>query len=185
LVAFLWFLYDFLRNLQDSAKLIYYLRLGFTGRSLEFLFLSRIGPWFMKNTLEITKEKQCSPLAMEAAVPAEIGRLRWGIRPGKEWGRKRGSPVVDLWPERGGGAPVVGRPAAYREPGRGEPCSGGLSVWEETRVAPGGCMDREELRGGAGLRQDDWRRGLLGRGRTGRTAGACCGRARAGRCAAL
>jgi hypothetical protein len=95
------FLYNFLRIFKVSAKAIYYLRLGFTGRSLEFLFQSRIGPWSTKNTLEITKEKQCSPLAMEAVVPAEIGRLRWRVRPGKEWGRKRGSPGHDLWPETG------------------------------------------------------------------------------------
>jgi hypothetical protein len=99
--AFFLFFYDFLQILKVSAKPIYYLRLGFTSRYLEFLFLSRIGPWFTKNTLEITKEKQCSPLAMEAAVPAEIGRLRWRVRPGKEWGRKRGSPGLDLWPEMG------------------------------------------------------------------------------------
>jgi hypothetical protein len=97
--AFFWFFYDFIRIFKVSAKAIYYLRLGFTGRSLELSILLRIGPWFTKNTLERTKETQCSPLAMEAAVPAEIGRLRWRIRPGKEWGRKRGSPGLDLWPE--------------------------------------------------------------------------------------
>jgi hypothetical protein len=51
--------------------------------------------------MEITKETKCSPLAMEAAVPAEIGRLRWLFRSGKEWERKRGSPGLDLWPKTG------------------------------------------------------------------------------------
>jgi hypothetical protein len=99
--TFFWFFYDFLKIFEVSAKAIYYLRLGFTGRPLEVLFLLRIGPWFTKNTLERMKETQCSPLAMEAAVPAEIGRLRLRVWPGKEWGRKRGSPGLDLWPETG------------------------------------------------------------------------------------
>jgi hypothetical protein len=106
--AFFWFFYDFIRIFKVSAKAIYYLRLGFTGRSLEFLLLSRIGPWFTKNTLEIKKEKQCSPLAMEAAVPAEIGRLRWLFRPGrsgKETGAHRGSICGR---RRGGKAPGGG-----------------------------------------------------------------------------
>jgi hypothetical protein len=85
------------------------------------------------------REMQCSPLAMEAAVPAEIGWLQWGVWPGKEWERKRGSPAVDLWPRMGGGASVAGRPAAHREHGRCELCSGGPLVWEEARAAPVGC----------------------------------------------
>jgi hypothetical protein len=55
---------------------------------------------------------------------------------GKGWERTRGLPTVDLWPQMGGGAPVVGRPAAHREHGRCELCSGGPPVWEEARVAP-------------------------------------------------
>jgi hypothetical protein len=99
--AFFLLFNDFLRIFKVSAKAIYYLRLGFTGRPLELLFLLRIGPWFTKNTLERMKETQCSPLAMEAVVPAEIGPLRWRVWRGKEWGRKRGSPGLDLWPETG------------------------------------------------------------------------------------
>jgi hypothetical protein len=53
--------------------------------------------------------------------------------------RTRGLPTVDLWPQMGGGAPVVGRPAAHREHGRCELCSGGPPVWEEARAAPVCC----------------------------------------------
>jgi hypothetical protein len=37
--AFICFFYDFLRIFKVSAKALYYLRLGFTGRSLELLSL--------------------------------------------------------------------------------------------------------------------------------------------------
>jgi hypothetical protein len=59
--AFFWCLYDFIRIFKVSAKVIYYLRRGFTGRSLQLLILSRKGPWFTKNTLELMKETQCGP----------------------------------------------------------------------------------------------------------------------------
>jgi hypothetical protein len=136
--AFFCFFYDLLRIFKVSAKVIYYLRRGFTGRSLELLFLSRIGPWFTKNTLELMKETQCSPWAWRAARLAGIGPLQWRVRLGKGWRRKRGSPAVDLWPQKGGGPPVAGRSVAPREAGRGAPCSGGLPVWEGARVALGG-----------------------------------------------
>jgi hypothetical protein len=84
----------------------------------------------------------------------------------------------------GGGAPVVGRPAAPREPGRGAPCSGGLPVWVGARAAWGGCGGRVELRGSTGLRQNKPEEGVLGSGRTDRLP-ACSGRARAGRCMAF
>jgi hypothetical protein len=48
---------------------------------LELLFLLRIGPWFTKNTLERTRETQCSPWA---------------------WGRR-------LWPNLGGSGGGFGR----------------------------------------------------------------------------
>jgi hypothetical protein len=88
-------------NFTRFSKTHLLFKTRFYQQVLEFLFLSRIGPWFTKNTLEIMKENQCSPLAMEAAVPAEIGRLWWLFRPGKEWERKRGSPGLDLWPDTG------------------------------------------------------------------------------------
>jgi hypothetical protein len=119
---------------------------------------------------------------MEAAVLAEIGRLRWRVWTGKEWGRARGLPTTGLWPQVGRGAPAAGRPAAHRERGRGEPYSGGLSVWEEAQVAQGGCRGRVELRGGGGLRRNGRRSGTFV-GRTGRAAGVCCGLRGAGRCA--
>jgi hypothetical protein len=119
---------------------------------------------------------------MEAVVPDEIRWLRWRVWPGKEWGRARGLPTTGLWPQVGGGAPTAGRPAAHRERGHGEPCSGGLSVWEEARVAQGGCRGRVELRGGGGLRRNGRRSGTSV-GRTGRAAGVCCGLRGAGRCA--
>jgi hypothetical protein len=119
---------------------------------------------------------------MEAAVLAEIGRLRWRVWTGKEWGRARGLPTTGLWPQVGRGAPAAGRPVAHRERGRGEPYSGGLSVWEEAQVAQGGCRGRVELRGGGGLRRNGRRSGTFV-GRTGRAAGVCCGLRGAGRCA--
>jgi hypothetical protein len=120
---FFCFLYDFLRNLQDSAKQQHYWRSAFAPGSLEFLFLSRIGPWFTKNTLERTREMQCSPWAWRAARLIGIGPLRWRPWPRKEWGRTRGSPAVDLWPEMGGEEPAAGRPAAHHEHDCGGLCS--------------------------------------------------------------
>jgi hypothetical protein len=43
-IAFLRFFYDFLRNLQESAKLVYYLRITFATRPLTVLDSLRIGP---------------------------------------------------------------------------------------------------------------------------------------------
>jgi hypothetical protein len=141
--AFFLFFYDCLRILQDSTKAIYYLRLGFTGRPLELLFLLQIGPWFTKNTLEITKEKQCSPLAIEAAVPAEIGRLRWRVWPGKEWGRKRGSPGLDLWPE-------TGRKSSRRRPAA---VAGGTRRWSFCSCTVDRMVGTPTARAGSGDRR--------------------------------
>jgi hypothetical protein len=151
--AFFWFFYNFLRILQDSLKLFYYLRLGFTGRPLELLFLSQIGPWFTKNTLERTRERQCSPWAWRTVRLAEIGRLRWRPWPGKGWGKMRGLPNVDLWPRMGGGALAAGRPTAHREHSRGGLCSSELPAWNEPRAAQGGCRGSRAAAKRVGLRR--------------------------------
>jgi hypothetical protein len=93
----------------------------------------------MKNTLERTREMQCSPWAWRAARLTRIRPLRWRPWSGKEWGRTRGSPAVDLLPELGGEEPAAGRPVAHCEHGRGGLCSGEFPVWKGARAAPVGC----------------------------------------------
>jgi hypothetical protein len=61
-----------------------------------------------------------------AARLAGIGPLRWRIRPGEGWRKKRSSPLADLWPQTGGKTVGDDRPAAPRRPGRGAPRSGVL-----------------------------------------------------------
>jgi hypothetical protein len=90
---------------------------------------------------------------MEAAVRAEIGRLRWRVWSGKEWGRARGLLTTGLWPLVGGGAPAAGRLAAHREHGRGGLCSGELPAWDELRVARWVPVGLGRLWIGVGLRR--------------------------------
>jgi hypothetical protein len=124
----------FYTNFQSFSKSHLLFKTRFYRQVLELLFLSRIGPCFTKNTLELMKEKQCSPWAWRAARLVEIGPLRWRPWPGMGWGRSRGLATVDSWPQMGGGAPVDGRPTAPREPGRGARCSDGLPVREGARA---------------------------------------------------
>jgi hypothetical protein len=51
---------------------------------------------------------------MEAAVPAEIGRLWWLFQPGKEWGKEEGLTGAGFVAGDGAGR----RPAAARSGGR-------------------------------------------------------------------
>jgi hypothetical protein len=44
-LAFFWFFFDFLRNLQESAKLLHYWSYPFARRTLERLLRLQYGPW--------------------------------------------------------------------------------------------------------------------------------------------
>jgi hypothetical protein len=96
------FFYDFLRNLQEAAKTVLLFELPIAGRPSKGTPVSQCGPW-----------------ADRPARLARIRPLRWGIRPGDGWGRKRRSLGFGLWPQTGGGALVGGRPATSRRAGRG------------------------------------------------------------------
>jgi hypothetical protein len=58
---FLWFMYDFLGFLQDSAKRVHYWRFGFAPRSLGIFQLLHICPQFSQKTLERSKLMQLGP----------------------------------------------------------------------------------------------------------------------------
>jgi hypothetical protein len=81
-----------------------------------------------------TSVLQCGPWGGRPARLAGIEPLRWGIRPGDGWRRKRRSPTTCLWPQTGGGALVGGRPPAPRRHGRGTARSGEDASWEAGAV---------------------------------------------------
>jgi hypothetical protein len=91
------FFCDFLRNLQEAAKTVLLFELPIAGRPSKRTSVSQCGPW-----------------ADRPARLAGIETLRWGIRPGDGWGRKRRSLGFGLWPQTGGGALVGSRLAASR-----------------------------------------------------------------------
>jgi hypothetical protein len=66
------------------------LRLGFTGTRLELLFLSQVGPWFTKNTLERTRETQCSPWPWRRRFRPKLGGSGGGFDRGRS-GEGRGA----------------------------------------------------------------------------------------------
>jgi hypothetical protein len=81
--AFFWFFYDFLRIFKVSAKALYYLRFGFTGRPLELLFLLQIGPWFTKKTLERMRETQLGPWPWRRQLRPKLGGSGGGFGRGR------------------------------------------------------------------------------------------------------
>jgi hypothetical protein len=135
--AFFWFFYNFLRIFKVSAKAIYYLILGFTGRPLELLFLLRICPWFTKNTLERTRETQCSPWA-------------WGGGSGKNWVApvaglaREGAEKDGLWPE-------MGRQCSRR---RIAAVAGGTRSWSSCSGVTDGVVGTLAARVGSGKREE-------------------------------
>jgi hypothetical protein len=66
--AFFRFFYDFIRNLQDTAKALLLFGLPIAGRPSKRTSVSQCGPW-----------------AGRPARVAGIEPLRWGFRPGDEW----------------------------------------------------------------------------------------------------
>jgi hypothetical protein len=119
--AFVWFFYDFLRNLQESGKSLYYLSYPIARRPSERIVALQCGPW-----------------GGRLARLARIEPLRWGIRPGDGWRRKRSSPLADLWLQTSGKTAGEGRPAAPRRPNRGAARSGGAPAQEATQLVLGG-----------------------------------------------
>jgi hypothetical protein len=90
--AFFRFFYDLLCILQDSAKWLYYLRLGFTPGSLELSKASQVCPWFTEKSLERSQALQCCPWGWGRRGWPEF---RWGqrrSRPGRSAGRCASSP---------------------------------------------------------------------------------------------
>jgi hypothetical protein len=79
----------FSTNFQSFSKTI----LLFGTRFYYFLRFSTNFQSF-GNTLERTRETQCSPWAWRAARLTGIGRLRWRPWPGKGWGKTRGLPTA-------------------------------------------------------------------------------------------
>jgi hypothetical protein len=103
------FFYDFLRNLQESAKALYYLRSAFTTRPLTGFPDLRTGPWFTKIFLERMGSPQLGPRA--PAAPA-------GVSAGGAGERRRSSPLLDLGPRKGRGGFRRRRSAAPGGSGR-------------------------------------------------------------------
>jgi hypothetical protein len=95
--AFFWNYHDFIRNLQESAKHLHYLRFTFAPGSLGLFDTSQICPWFTKNSLERMESPQLGPRGRPpAALLAEGGgglvahlwidlRARRGSRSGRRW----------------------------------------------------------------------------------------------------
>jgi hypothetical protein len=117
-IAFLWFLYDFLRIFKVSEKALYYLRFGFTGRPLELLSLLQIGP--------NSRKRPWKEWGRRNVVPGHGGR--------------RGSPELG----GSGGALGRGRGGEGRGTHRGSTCAhgrgrdalgGGLRRWPAVPVA--------------------------------------------------
>jgi hypothetical protein len=133
--AFFWFSYDFLRNLQESAKHMYYLRWCFAPGSLELFSNSQICPRFTLKTLERFQTSQLGPWTNGGGGLAGIRRLRRGFRPGKMWRRCRGSPWLDLRVVLGQGGRRRGRAAVQPGGVRLELSSGELSAGATTRAA--------------------------------------------------
>jgi hypothetical protein len=133
--AFFWILYDFLQNLQDSAKQQYYLRFTFAPGSLELFSHSHRCPRFTLRTLEIFQTLQLSPWDQWRRRLAGIRRHRWGFWPGEVWRRCRGSPATGLRAQLGvEGAGEEGS-AALSGGGRGSWCSGEQTSAAGTRGA--------------------------------------------------
>jgi hypothetical protein len=126
--AFFWFFYDFLRNLQETAKALLLFEFPIAGRPSKRTSVSQCGPW-----------------AGRPARLAGIEPLRWRPWPGNRWRRLRGSPTVDLRPRMGWGAPGNGRPVAPRRAGRGAPLPGGALAWEKRRWCWEGRRGAKEL----------------------------------------
>jgi hypothetical protein len=95
--TFLWIFYDFLRNLQESAKWLYYLRIIFAAGSLESFGILQICPWLTKNTLETLDSLQCRPWERRPARAAQFRRARHRAWPGKVGSLTRGSSATGLW----------------------------------------------------------------------------------------
>jgi hypothetical protein len=147
-LAFFWCFYDFLRNLQESAKALYYLRSAFTTRPLTGFSDSRTGPWFTKISLERTGSPQLGPPGCRppAALP-DSGEVAAGVgeesggglvahlglglvgRRGR-WKTRRGSSVAPGVGHRGGGKFQRGR-GEVRQHAAGEASTGsqGGSGW--------------------------------------------------------
>jgi hypothetical protein len=103
--AFFWFFYDFLRNLRESAKHMYYLRWGFAPGSLEISTLLQKYTRFTLKTLERFQTLQCGPWG---GGRRNSGELQWrgqtGImRGGTRFARDRFGPALGV-EMAGGGA---------------------------------------------------------------------------------
>jgi hypothetical protein len=96
------FFYDFLRNLQESAKALYYLRSAFTTRPLTGFPDLRTGPWFTKIFLERMGSPQLGPRAPAGGGLAGFRRLRRGFGRGS-WGKDVGAHHCSIWGRGRGG----------------------------------------------------------------------------------
>jgi hypothetical protein len=89
--AFLWFLYDFIRNLQETAKSQVLFKNHFARRSLETSDSYEYTLAFAVRPLELKGASQCEPWRPAGAAPAEIRRPA-ALGVGKRWGETQGSP---------------------------------------------------------------------------------------------
>jgi hypothetical protein len=100
--AFYWFFCDFLRNLKESAKQQYYLRITFARKTLERFVTLQYGP-----------------RGAVAGAAGQFRRARRGSWPGKGWRGARGSPRTHsrVVSGRGGRRQGRGDTAGWRVPG--------------------------------------------------------------------
>jgi hypothetical protein len=120
---------QFLRNLQESTKALYYLRSAFTTRPLTGFPNLRTGPWFTKITPERIGNPQLGPWAPAGGGLAGFRRLRRGFRPGK-LGKGVGAHYGSIWGRgRGGAAPGGGGPRL--------PAAAAVGALAPARLRPG------------------------------------------------
>jgi hypothetical protein len=102
--AFFWFFYDFLRNLQDFAKWLYYLRFTLARRSLESFRFLQICPYFVAEPLEIIgayvalggRPMRLRPNSGQPAAGVSRGRARGGA--GVPYARFGKLDRAERWP---------------------------------------------------------------------------------------
>jgi hypothetical protein len=146
--AFFWFFYDFLRNLQESAKSQSLFKNHFARRSLETSDSYEYTLAFAVRPLELKGASQCDPWRSAGAAPAEIRRLA-ALGCGGKGGETQGSPRGWFACSEG-----VGRRPAVRTPAPGSgrrwiSCSGEPPAEGERRATR---LARRWPRGGASAR---------------------------------
>jgi hypothetical protein len=145
--AFFWFLYDFVWNLQVSAKVKHYLRTHFAQRSLEVFDSLQKCPWFALRSSERLEVLQCGPRVRWPARPAQF---RWGRQPwpgGSERRAAPGSPRLGFFARTGENEDRWRPTAAHDGAGRcgSEPGEGaaypqqwvGVGAWVDVREGVG------------------------------------------------